>query len=109
LFARNQSLIIVNVTPQDEGQYKCVASTDENETVEHQTKLRSYSLPAFHHLPIWKDEPVDDVTATVGDNVAVNCSAIVGPQYSSIKRQPVRAVWQNPMVKSFSNNFPTTA
>ena len=29
LFAKNQSLVIVNMTPKDEGQYKCVASNGE--------------------------------------------------------------------------------
>ena len=31
LFAKNQSLVIVNMTPKDEGQYKCVASGYEDE------------------------------------------------------------------------------
>ena len=44
LFAKNQSLVIVNMTPKDEGQYKCVAS-DGNEVNmvknELEFKLRS--------------------------------------------------------------------
>ena len=59
--------------------------------------LRSYSLPTFHHLPLWKNEPFDH-EVNEGDNVEINCSAIVGPQYNSIKLQPVRAYWENPKV-----------
>jgi len=93
LFAKNQSLVIVNMTPKDEGQYKCVASNGE-ENIDHQTMLRSYSLPNYHHLPVWNEEPMDHII-TEGENQEINCSAVVGPQYNSIKLQPVKAYWKN--------------
>ena len=67
--------------------------------------LRSYSLPTFHHLPLWKNEPFDH-EVDEGVNVEINCSAIVGPQYNSIKLQPVRAYWENPKVHLGSKVFP---
>ena len=67
--------------------------------------LRSYSLPTFHHLPLWKNEPFDH-EVDEGVNVEINCSAIVGPQYNSIKLQPVRAYWENPKVHLDSKVFP---
>ena len=66
--------------------------------------LRSYSLPTFHHLPLWKNEPFDH-EVDEGVNVEINCSAIVGPQYNSIKLQPVRAYWENPKVHLGSKVF----
>ena len=66
--------------------------------------LRSYSLPTFHHLPLWKNEPFDH-EVDEGVNVEINCSAIVGPQYNSIKLQPVRAYWENPKVHLGSKAF----
>ena len=61
--------------------------------------LRSYSLPTFHHLPLWKSEPFDHEVKE-GNSLEINCSAIVGPQYNSIKLQPVRAYWENPKVSA---------
>ena len=66
--------------------------------IEHETMLRSYSLPNFHHLPIWKNEPTD-IEINQGETTKINCSAVVGPQYNSIKLQPVRAYWKNSQVK----------
>ena len=62
--------------------------------------LRSYSLPNFHHLPIWKNEPTD-IEINQGETTKINCSAVVGPQYNSIKLQPVRAYWKNSQVNNF--------
>ena len=59
--------------------------------------LRSYSLPNYHHLPVWNEEPMDHII-TEGENQEINCSAIVGPQYNSIKLQPVKAYWKNAQV-----------
>ena len=58
----------------------------------------SYSLPNFHHLPIWENEPTD-IEINQDETTKINCSAIVGPQYNSIKLQPVRAYWKNSQVK----------
>ena len=69
--------------------------------IEHETMLRSYSLPIFHHLPIWKNEPTD-IEINQDETTKINCSAIVGPQYNSIKLQPVRAYWKNSQVKEYS-------
>ena len=103
LFGKNQSLVIVNMTPKDEGQYKCEV-TDGQEILDHQTMLRSYSMPNFHHLPIWNEEPGDQ-KVTEGENVQINCSAIVGPQYNSIKLQPVKAIWKNSQVRLSKFSF----
>ena len=69
--------------------------------IEHETMLRSYSLPNFHHLPIWKNEPTD-IEINQGETTKINCSAVVGPKYNSIKLQPVRAYWKNSQVKEYS-------
>ena len=116
------------MTPQDEGKYKCMAMDEKEEVrnkfsiyfskiifmyifpncflkivkvIEHETMLRSYSLPNFHHLPIWKNEPTD-IEINQGETTKINCSAVVGPQYNSIKLQPVRAYWKNSQVKEYS-------
>ena len=93
LFGRNQSLVIVNMTPQDEGQYRCVASNGPEE-IHHQTMLRSYSMPNFQHLPIWNEEPEDQIIEP-GQDLSLNCSATVGSQYNSVILQPVRAFWKD--------------
>ena len=93
LFGRNQSLVIVNMTPQDEGQYRCVASNGEEE-IHHRTMLRSYSMPNFQHLPIWNEEP-EDQTIVQGQDLSLNCSATVGSQYNSVILQPVSAFWKD--------------
>ena len=66
--------------------------------------LRSYSLPNFHHLPIWKNEPTD-IEINQGETTKINCSAVVGPQYNSIKLQPVRAYWKNFQVKKKNSKW----
>lgn len=48
----------------------------------------------FHHLPIWSEEPMDQ-SVMEGEDLELNCSAVVGPQYNSIKLKPVRALWKN--------------
>ena len=107
LFGRNQSLVIVNMTPQDEGQYRCVASNG-GEEIHHRTMLRSYSMPNFQHLPIWNEEP-EDQTIIQGADLNLNCSATVGSQYNSVILQPVRAFWKDSNVscnETFLSNFP---
>ena len=61
--------------------------------VAHTTTLKSFSMPAFRHPPIWKDEPENEVTIEEGQNASVKCAATVGPQYDSYRMQPVRVAW----------------
>ena len=37
-------------------------------------------------------------SVTEGDNIEINCSAIVGPQYDNNILQPVKAYWKNDQV-----------
>ena len=155
LFSNNQSLVIgendlswhdsshslfflnflftVNVTPESEGTYKCVASNGIEVFVfifvyySVYTTLvyfrlsnikQSWELTRCLHFTIYqfgKMSPMMSQQQKVtqnsigigsyfyhsflaGESAEFDCSAIVGPQYSSVKLQPVRAIWQNSQV-----------
>ena len=76
--------------------------------IDHQTTLRSYSLPNFQHLPIWNEEPVDQAISE-GDDLQINCSAVVGPQYNFVKLKPVSAIWKNSQGQSLVDSGITEA
>ena len=92
LHDRNRSLMLMDISDREEGDYECEASNDveviffrnvasrlrsnlQNPSfplVEHATTLRGFSTPSFQHPPTQKEKPQDRISLVEGAKSILN-------------------------------------